>query len=43
NAQMALSVAHYGYVLETGNITLEGKSIDLLNNPQVIESYLGGH
>ncbi|NMC14322.1 MAG: ABC transporter ATP-binding protein [Chloroflexi bacterium] len=43
NAQMALSVAHRGYVIETGCITMEGKSIDLLNNPQVIESYLGGH
>lgn len=43
NAQMALSVAHRGYVIETGNISLEGKSSDLLNDPQVMESYLGGH
>ncbi|MBN1536998.1 MAG: ABC transporter ATP-binding protein [Anaerolineales bacterium] len=43
NAQMALSVAHRGYVIETGSITLEGKSSDLLHNPDVIKSYLGGH
>jgi branched-chain amino acid transport system ATP-binding protein len=43
NAQMALSVAHRGYVIETGNIVLEGKSGDLLNNPDVMASYLGGH
>ncbi len=43
NAQMALSVAHRGYVIETGSIVLEGKSRDLLNNPQVMASYLGGH
>jgi len=43
NAQMALSVAHRGYVMETGNISLEGKSSDLLHDPQVMESYLGGH
>jgi branched-chain amino acid transport system ATP-binding protein len=43
NAQMALSVAHRGYVIETGRIGLQGKSGDLLNDPQVMESYLGGH
>jgi branched-chain amino acid transport system ATP-binding protein len=43
NAQMALSVAHRGYVIETGSIVLEGKSGDLLNNPDVMASYLGGH
>ena len=41
NAQMALSVAHRGYVLETGRIVLEGKSTELMNDPQVIKSYLG--
>jgi branched-chain amino acid transport system ATP-binding protein len=41
NAQMALSVAHRAYVLETGHIALEGKSDDLLHNPQVIKAYLG--
>jgi len=43
NAQMALSVAHRGYVLETGRIFLEGKGDELLHNPQVMEAYLGGH
>jgi len=43
NAQMALSVAHRGYVLETGRIVLEGNSTDLLNDPQVHSAYLGGH
>ncbi len=42
NAQMALSIADRGYVLETGRITLEGNANDLLENPQVIEAYLGG-
>jgi branched-chain amino acid transport system ATP-binding protein len=43
NAQMALSIADRGYVLETGRVTLEGNAQDLLENPQVIEAYLGGH
>ena len=43
NAQMALSIADRGYVLETGRITLEGSANELLENPQVIEAYLGGH
>lgn len=42
NASMALSVAHRGYVLETGNIVLEGPASDLLQNPEVREAYLGG-
>ncbi len=43
NAQMALSVAHRGYVLETGRIVLSGDSTDLMNNPQVAKAYLGAH
>lgn len=43
NAQMALSIADRGYVLETGRVTLEGNAQELLENPQVIEAYLGGH
>ncbi len=43
NAQMALSIADRGYVLETGRITLEGDAQELLENPLVIEAYLGGH
>lgn len=43
NAQMALSIADRGYVLETGRATLEGAAQELLENPLVIEAYLGGH
>lgn len=42
NAQMALSIADRGYVLETGKVVLEGKADDLLENPVVQEAYLGG-
>lgn len=41
NARAALQVADYGYVLETGEIVLEGPSGDLASNPRVIDSYLG--
>jgi branched-chain amino acid transport system ATP-binding protein len=41
NARAALQVADYGYVLETGEIALEGRSSDLAENPRVVESYLG--
>lgn len=41
NARAALQVADYGYVLETGEIVLEGPASDLIGNPRVIESYLG--
>jgi ABC-type branched-chain amino acid transport systems, ATPase component len=41
NARAALQVADYGYVLETGEVVLEGKASELANNPRVIESYLG--
>jgi branched-chain amino acid transport system ATP-binding protein len=43
NALMALSVAHRGYVLETGRIVLTGTGDELLHNPQVQKAYLGGH
>ncbi|HWI51823.1 MAG TPA: ABC transporter ATP-binding protein [Symbiobacteriaceae bacterium] len=42
NASIALSVAHRGYVLETGRVVLEGTAQDLLRNPEVREAYLGG-
>jgi branched-chain amino acid transport system ATP-binding protein len=42
NAQMALSIADRGYVVETGKIVLEGPAHDLLQDPMVIEAYLGG-
>jgi branched-chain amino acid transport system ATP-binding protein len=41
NARAALQVADYGYVLETGEVVLEGPADELLSNPRVIESYLG--
>ncbi len=42
NAHMALSVAHRGYVLETGTIQLTGPAQALASDPQVQEAYLGG-
>ena len=41
NANLALDVSHYAYVLETGRILLEGPSSQLKANPQVQASYLG--
>jgi branched-chain amino acid transport system ATP-binding protein len=41
NARAALQVADYAYVLETGEIALEGPSAQLIDDPKVIESYLG--
>ena len=43
NAQMALSIADRAYVLETGQIVMEGPAQELLHNDDVIEAYLGGH
>ncbi|HHH41024.1 MAG TPA: ABC transporter ATP-binding protein [Chloroflexi bacterium] len=42
NALMALSVAHRGYVLETGEVVLEGSAKELRENPDVRRAYLGG-
>ena len=42
NAQMALSIATRGYVMETGNITLTGTGQELLHNDDVRRAYLGG-
>ncbi len=42
NAYAALNIADYAYVLETGNIAMEGPGKDLLNNQEVKEIYLGG-
>jgi branched-chain amino acid transport system ATP-binding protein len=41
NAAKALSIADRAYVLETGNITLQGSGQELLNNPDVRKAYLG--
>jgi len=42
NSRMALKVSTRAYVLETGQVALEGRSADLLNNEQVRRLYLGG-
>lgn len=41
NAKAALQLASYAYVLENGRVAMEGSSATLMNNPRVIESYLG--
>ncbi|MDO4548919.1 MAG: ABC transporter ATP-binding protein [Clostridia bacterium] len=41
NANAALKIADYGYVLETGNITMSGKGLELLANKQIRDAYLG--
>ena len=42
NANMALSVAHRGYVLETGKIVATGTGAELLEDEAVKKAYLGG-
>jgi branched-chain amino acid transport system ATP-binding protein len=41
NARLALELAHRGYVMESGEISLAGKASELLDNPRVREAYLG--
>ncbi len=41
NAKKALSISNRAYVLETGNIVLEGKAEELLNNDSIKRAYLG--
>lgn len=41
NANAALELGDYGYVVETGRVVLEDKSCELLKNPRVKEAYLG--
>ncbi|HTZ77818.1 MAG TPA: ABC transporter ATP-binding protein [Stellaceae bacterium] len=41
NASMALSIAHYGYVLQTGEVVLHGSAESLLHNEMVQQAYLG--
>jgi len=43
NARMGLSVADYGYVLETGRMALGGKPDELWSNEAIRAAYLGGH
>jgi branched-chain amino acid transport system ATP-binding protein len=42
NANLALEISHYGYVLETGRIILENQSAVLRQDPKVRSAYLGG-
>ncbi|HNY68130.1 MAG TPA: ABC transporter ATP-binding protein, partial [Bacillota bacterium] len=41
NAQAALAIADYGYVMESGRIALQGKGQDLLHDEAVQRAYLG--
>ena len=42
NAHLALQIADYGYVLQTGRIVLSGPARDLLHDPRIRDAYLGG-
>jgi branched-chain amino acid transport system ATP-binding protein len=42
NVRQALKIAHDAYILENGKIVLSGSSAEMLNNPKVIQAYLGG-
>jgi branched-chain amino acid transport system ATP-binding protein len=42
NANLALRIADYGYVLQTGRIALSGPAHDLLHDPRIRDAYLGG-
>jgi branched-chain amino acid transport system ATP-binding protein len=42
NANLALEISHFGYVLETGKVVVSGDSVALRQNPQVQSAYLGG-
>lgn len=41
NARLGLMLAHYGYVIENGRLTMQGKTADLLNDVHVKKAYLG--
>ncbi|MEO6015511.1 MAG: ABC transporter ATP-binding protein [Devosia sp.] len=41
NARLALKLAHYGYVLESGAIKLQGPAADLRADPSIVQAYLG--
>ena len=43
NALMALGIAHYGYIMETGKVVMDGESSKLSNDADVREFYLGLH
>ena len=41
NTNVALRFAHYGYILESGRVVMDGVAADLRENPDVKEFYLG--
>jgi branched-chain amino acid transport system ATP-binding protein len=41
NAKMALSIAHHGYIMETGKMVMDGDPVRLLKDEDVKEFYLG--
>lgn len=41
NSEIALSISHYAYVLETGRVAFEGRSVELLDNDRIRRTYLG--
>ena len=41
NLHKALAIAHYGYVIQTGRIVMEGKGFELLHNDDIKKAYLG--
>jgi branched-chain amino acid transport system ATP-binding protein len=41
NLQKALGIAHYGYVIQTGRIVMEGRAQDLLHDENIKKAYLG--
>jgi branched-chain amino acid transport system ATP-binding protein len=43
NASMALSIAHHGYIMETGKMVMDGRPEKLLRDEDVKEFYLGLH
>lgn len=43
NAHMALSIAHRGYVIETGKVVLSGSAQELQSSEEIRKAYLGGH
>ncbi len=42
NARAALECADYGYLMETGEVTLQNSAAELLNDPRLAKAYLGG-
>lgn len=43
NALQTLKIAHYGYVLEVGEVSMEGPASELIQDKRLIDAYLGGH